>query len=69
MKDKIHPKYYDCKIECACGAVYYTHSTKKDYKIAICSACHPAYTGDGSQRVIFAAGQIDKFNRRYKRSS
>jgi large subunit ribosomal protein L31 len=68
MKPDIHPKYQPCKIECACGAVYETRSTSPNYKIAICAVCHPAYTGDGSQRVIFAAGQIEKFNRRYSRS-
>ncbi len=66
MKADIHPNYVDCKIECACGAEYQTRSTKSDYKISICSACHPAYTGDNS-RVAMSAGQIEKFNRRYKR--
>lgn len=66
MKAEIHPKYQECTIECACGAVYETRSTRNDYKIAICSQCHPAYTGD-NMRVSMTAGQIEKFNRRYKR--
>ena len=66
MRTDIHPKYQDCKIQCACGAEYATRSTKSDYKIAVCAACHPAYTGDNS-RINIQAGQIEKFNRRYKR--
>ena len=65
MKEGIHPKYGPCRIECACGAVYETRSTRSDYKIAVCSSCHPAYTGEGGQRIFLAAGQIEKFRRRY----
>lgn len=32
-------------------------------KIEICSVCHPFYTG--KQKIIDAAGRVDKFNKRY----
>lgn len=69
MKDGIHPKYGKCVITCGCGAVFETRSTAKDYSIDICSVCHPYYTGDGSSRLIDAAGRIEKFNRRYKKKA
>lgn len=31
--------------------------------VEICSACHPLFTG--TQKIIEAAGQVDKFRRRY----
>ena len=65
MKPKIHPEYHECTISCVCGASYKTRSTRKSYKIDICAACHPHYTGESGQRLIDAAGRIEKFRRRY----
>lgn len=67
MKPDIHPKYEPCIIECSCGATYKTRSTGGSYKIAVCSACHPAYTGDTTRGLTLSAGQIDKFKRRYQK--
>lgn len=69
MKTDIHPKYQNCVISCACGAVYDTKSTRGDYKIDICASCHPYYTGDSGLRLIDAAGRIEKFRRRYKKTA
>ena len=63
MKDKIHPKYHDAKVVCACGKVWETKATAKEIKVGICAACHPFYTG--SQKLVDTAGRIDKFKKRY----
>ncbi|NLP44729.1 MAG: 50S ribosomal protein L31 [Peptococcaceae bacterium] len=63
MKDKIHPKYYQTTITCACGNEIETGSTKKDIKVEICSKCHPFYTG--VQRFVDSGGRVDRFKRKY----
>jgi len=59
MKAKIHPKYQQITITCACGNVINTGSTTKDIQIEICSKCHPFYTGE--MRYIDTLGRVDKF--------
>ena len=63
MKDKIHPKYDDTKIKCACGNIIETRSTVKDIKIEICSSCHPFFTG--KQKLVDTAGRIERFRKKY----
>ena len=63
MKEKIHPKYEETKITCACGNVIETRSTAKDLKVEICSACHPFFTG--KQKLVDTAGRIERFRRKY----
>ena len=65
MKAKIHPKYVEAKIECACGNVVETKSTRGDFRIDICSSCHPFYTG--KQKLIDSAGRVERFRRKYGR--
>lgn len=62
MKTDIHPKYYQAKIECACGNKFTVGSTKEKLEIEICSKCHPFYTG--SKRITDTAGKVEKFKRR-----
>ncbi len=63
MKPKVHPKYYDTTIKCACGNEIKTRSTAKDIRVEICSNCHPFFTG--RQKLIDTAGRIDRFRRKY----
>lgn len=63
MKANIHPEYVLCKVTCACGNSFETHSTKNAIKLDICAACHPFFTG--SQKFVDTAGRVDKFRRRY----
>ena len=63
MKADIHPDYTETTINCACGTVYHTRSTKRDIKVGICAACHPFFTGE--QKFVDTAGRIEKFSRRY----
>ena len=63
MKKDIHPNYAETAITCACGNVIHTRSTEKDIKVEICSACHPFFTG--KQKLVYTAGRIDRFKKRY----
>jgi large subunit ribosomal protein L31 len=65
MKAKIHPKYDEVTVTCACGATFPTRSTKKDYRVEICSQCHPFFTG--KQKLIDSAGRVERFNTRYRK--
>jgi len=67
MKEGIHPQYTDAEIECACGFMIKTKSTRGSFKVDICSNCHPFYTG--KQKLLDSAGRIDKFRRKYGRSA
>src|SRR5262245_32538409 len=62
MREKIHPKYVDAEIRCACGNVIKTRSTKPVIIVGICNACHPFYTGQ--QKFVDTAGRVDKFQQR-----
>jgi large subunit ribosomal protein L31 len=62
-----HPHYRPSKIACACGAVHDTFSTRGDFAIDICSVCHPFFTG--KQKLLDTAGRIDRFNRKYGRTT
>jgi len=66
MKPKIHPKYVEATITCACGNVIKTRSTKPEQHIEICSACHPFFTG--KQKLVDTAGRVEKFRKRYGES-
>ena len=63
MKNGIHPNYEVTEINCACGNVIETRSTKSNSRVDICSKCHPFYTGQ--QKVARTDGRIDKFNKKY----
>jgi large subunit ribosomal protein L31 len=63
MKPKIHPKYVDSVITCACGNTVRTRSTKPKMNVDLCSACHPFFTG--KQKLVDTAGRVEKFRRRY----
>ena len=63
MKKDIHPDYKDCAVTCACGNSFTTRSNKESMRIDICSECHPFFTGE--QKIVDAAGRIEKFKARY----
>jgi len=62
MKPKIHPKYVESTITCACGNVVKTRSTKPKMNVDLCSACHPFFTG--KQKLVDTAGRVEKFRRK-----
>lgn len=63
MKKGIHPKYEECAVTCSCGNSFTTRSTKPDMKVAVCSACHPFYTGKKGR--VIEAGRLEKFRKKY----
>ena len=65
MKPDIHPEFIETTISCACGTTYVTRSTVPDLRVAICSKCHPFFTG--RQRLVDTAGRVEKFQRKYGR--
>ena len=67
MKAKIHPKYKEATIECACGNVIKTRSTRGSFKVDICSACHPFFTG--KQKLVDSAGRVERFRKKYGRKA
>ena len=63
MKKKIHPKYMECEVKCACGNAFKSFSTQPKYELEICSQCHPFFTG--KQKYVDTEGRIDKFKKKY----
>jgi large subunit ribosomal protein L31 len=64
MQEGIHPDYPAAQVTCACGNAFVTRSTRGDFQVDVCSACHPFYTG--TQKLIDAAGRVDRFRKRYE---
>lgn len=63
MKQGIHPEYVEATVHCSCGNTFQTRSTKPNLRVDVCSNCHPFYTG--TQRIVDAAGQVERFRRRF----
>ena len=61
----IHPLYQAVTIRCACGNSIATYSTRTNFNVDICSACHPFYTG--KQKFMDTAGRIERFNKKYQK--
>ncbi|HPI97784.1 MAG TPA: 50S ribosomal protein L31 [Synergistales bacterium] len=66
MKKDIHPEYKECKVTCACGNTFQTHSTISEIKVGVCSECHPFYTGKRGSRVLVEEGRLQKFKKKYE---
>ena len=62
MKEAIHPDYKPAKIQCNCGNLIETRSTRADFHVEICSNCHPFYTG--KQKLVDTGGRVERFQRR-----
>ncbi len=63
MKEKIHPRYMQAKVQCACGNTFTTGSTKPELHVEVCAKCHPFFTG--KQHILDIQGRVDRFNKRY----
>ncbi len=64
MKEGIHPVYPPARVACACGNAFTTRSTRGDFQVDVCAACHPFYTG--TQKLLDTAGRVDRFRKRYE---
>jgi large subunit ribosomal protein L31 len=67
MKQGIHPNYHVVTVTCACGNNFVTRSTARELSVDVCSQCHPFFTG--KQRLVDAAGRIDRFRKKYARAA
>lgn len=67
MKTSIHPELHEITASCACGNTIKTRSTASQLRVAICSACHPFFTG--AQKFVDTAGRIEKFTNKYKKAA
>jgi large subunit ribosomal protein L31 len=67
MQEGIHPDYPAATVSCACGNSFVTRSTRGDFQVDVCSACHPFYTG--TQKLLDAAGRVDRFRKRYEKKA
>ena len=63
MRTDIHPEYVETTVTCACGETFQTRSTVSNLRVAICSKCHPFFTG--RQKLVDTAGRVEKFRRKY----
>lgn len=67
MKPNIHPQWFEnTVVTCSCGNVFTTGSTVETLRVAICSNCHPVFTG--KEKLIDTEGLVQKFQRRQKSS-
>lgn len=63
MKKDTHPIYYGkAEVVCGCGSRFTVGSTKEKIEIEICNSCHPFFSGN--EKVIDAAGRVEKFRAR-----
>ena len=68
MKKDIHPNYEPANVQCACGNVFETQSTRGGLiKVDICSACHPFFTG--KQKLVDTEGRVEKFRKKYAKAA
>ncbi|MBI2067316.1 MAG: 50S ribosomal protein L31 [Deltaproteobacteria bacterium] len=65
MKADIHPTVHQVKVSCVCGHTIETISTTKELTVAVCSHCHPFYTG--KQKLLDTAGRVERFQKRYSK--
>ena len=64
MKESIHPEYFDTTVNCSgCGTTFVTGSTIPEIRVAVCSVCHPFYTG--KEKMLDAEGRVDRFKKKY----
>ena len=64
MKPDVHPEYVETTITCACGNSIKTRATVPNFRVEICSNCHPFYTG--KQKLVDTAGMVERYRRRYR---
>jgi large subunit ribosomal protein L31 len=68
MNAEIHPQYFEkAKVTCACGKSWTVGSTKEELNVAICSQCHPFFTG--TEKIVDTRGRVEKFKKRLEKSA
>ena len=67
MKSDIHPHYGPATVTCSCGNTFTVGSTKSELHVELCNECHPFFTG--KQKLVDAEGRVDRFNKKYGRTT
>lgn len=69
MKQNTHPKYEVLTLTCSnCGTQFTVGTTAvKGFSVALCSHCHPAYTGQTT--IVDTANRVSKFMERQKKAA
>jgi large subunit ribosomal protein L31 len=67
MKAKIHPKWYEATVTCACGEIFTVGASVPAIKVEVCSVCHPFYTGQ--MKFVDTAGRVDAFKNRVSKAN
>ncbi len=63
MKSGIHPDMKTVTVKCVCGNEFESMSTIGDFRVEICSRCHPYFTG--KQKLVDTAGRVERYRRKY----
>ena len=63
MKISQHPVSIETDITCTCGATVHTRSTVPNMRVAVCSNCHPFFTG--RQKMVDTTGRVEAFRKKY----
>ena len=63
MKISQHPASIETDITCTCGATVHTRSTVPNVRVAVCSNCHPFFTG--RQKMVDTTGRVEAFQKKY----
>lgn len=65
MKDNTHPKYHaQAQVICTgCGNTFTTGSVLPEIRVAVCSNCHPFFTG--KQKFVDSEGRVERFRKKY----
>ncbi len=63
MKKSHHPASIETDITCTCGATVHSRSTVPNMRVAVCSNCHPFFTG--RHKRVDTAGRVEAFRKKY----
>ncbi|WP_205097981.1 50S ribosomal protein L31 [Marinitoga litoralis] len=67
MKKGIHPEMKLITVKCACGAEHQMYSTEDNFRVDVCSKCHPFFLGETSSQIIDTEGRVQKFKNKYSK--
>lgn len=68
MRKEIHPDYFPAaKVTCSCGNTFEVGATMSEFRLDICSNCHPLYTG--KKKLVDTAGRVERFQSRMRHAA
>ena len=68
MRKEIHPDYYpNAAVTCSCGNTFTVGATVSEFRVDICSNCHPLYTG--KMKLVDTARRVDRFVSRLEKAT